>query len=289
MSRSASGQDRSVSSPSPSDRKACEAAIRTIAQDCQADLDHHVRSAARGDADSLHSIRIALTRLRTAIRFFGPVIDKRDWEELQNGARWLSRRSGKARDLDVALAHDKGAAHRSAKRWRTEREHRYEGLRAALRSARYRHFARELARKCAPARRRRPSSGETRRLEAFSIPRLERWRRKLARDCHKLRRMSTHRRHRLRMRAKRYKYAVDWAQAVAKGKRTGLRKQLEQAQIIQNALGKLNDGATHRAQARSLRLTPLPRMARLDRSTSTRKLLKTTRDALEQLGRLNLT
>jgi CHAD domain-containing protein len=91
------------------------------------------------------------------------------------------------------------------------------------------------------------------------------------------------------MRAKRYRYALDWAQAVAKGKRAGLRKQLEQAQIIQNALGKLNDGATHRAQAKKLRLTPLPGMARLDRSTSRCKLLKKTRDALKQLERLSLT
>jgi CHAD domain-containing protein len=262
--------------------------MRTIAQRCKADLNCHIRSAARGDADSLHSIRIALTRLRTAIRFFAPVVDKRDWEDLQEEARWLSRRAGKARDLDVALARHKGATHRTLKRWRAQRERRYDGLRAALRSARYRHLSQELARKCSSARRGRQSSSATRRLEAFSVSRLERWRRKLARDCDKLRRMSEHRRHRLRMRAKRYKYALDWSQAVLKGGRTALRKQIEQAQIIQNTLGKLNDGATHRAQARSLRLTPLPRMARLDRSSSRRKLLQATRDALRKLERLRL-
>jgi CHAD domain-containing protein len=148
--------------------------MRTIAQGCRADLDRHIRSAAGGNADSVHSARIALTRLRTAIRFFGPVIDKRDWEELQEEAQWLSRRAGKARDLDVALAHDKGATHRSVERWLAQRERRYESLRAALRSARYRHFAQELARKCTPARRGKQSSGETRRLEAFLASRLER-------------------------------------------------------------------------------------------------------------------
>jgi CHAD domain-containing protein len=126
-------------------------------------------------------------------------------------------------------------------------------------------------------------------LEGFSITRLERWRQKLVRDTARLKQMGTHRRHRLRMRAKRFKYALEWSQALLEAEYPVLRKQIEQAKIVQNALGKLNDGATHRVQARKLKLAQLPRMARLDRPNSRRKLLRDAQGALERLARMKLT
>jgi CHAD domain-containing protein len=285
MIRESQKHARPTPSPSNTGRAACEAALRDIAQNCEAALKRHIRPAARGDATSLHRVRIALTRLRTAIRFFRPVIDHRDWKKVQDDARWLSRRAGKARDLDVALARRKGATHRSIKRWRRQRERRYEGLRAALHLVRYRNIVQELARQSRPARSAPRGRDEARLLQNFSTSRLERWRRKLVRHIARLKQTGTRRRHRLRMRAKRFKYALEWSQAVLRTDRPALRKQIEQARIVQNALGKLNDGATHRAQAKNLRLTPLPRMTKLDRRKSRRKLLRDAEGALEKLGK----
>lgn len=62
-----------------------------------------------------------------------------------------------------------------------------------------------------------------------------------------------------------------------------MRKQIAQAKIIQNTLGKLNDASTHIAQARSLRLEPLPAMVRLGRNKPQRRLLKVARDSFETL------
>ena len=81
----------------------CEAALCAIARSCAADLRQHGSAAARGDADAVHHLRIALTRLRTAIRFFAPAVDDASWQMLSQQASWLSSRSGPARDIDVAL------------------------------------------------------------------------------------------------------------------------------------------------------------------------------------------
>lgn len=263
--------------------------MAAIAQGCEAELKRHIPSAARADANSLHKVRTALTRLRTAIRFFRPAIDHCAWKKLQHEARWLSRHAGKARDLDAALAHHKGATHRSVKDWRRQRERRYKGLRAALHLPRYRKFVEDLTRRGGRHPSAPRSRDATRQLEDFSISRLERWRQKLVSDTARLKEMGTHRRHRLRMRAKRLKYALEWSEALLEAERPMLRKQIEQAKIIQNALGKLNDGAIHRIQARKLKLAQLPRMAQLDRPKSRRKLLKDAEGALEKLARMKLT
>src|SRR4051812_33035246 len=69
---------------------ACDTAFRIIARrHLGAFLAQH-DSTCRGDPEALHQIRIALTHLRTAIRFFSPIVDDalrpNVWAEL----KWLN-------------------------------------------------------------------------------------------------------------------------------------------------------------------------------------------------------
>ena len=59
---------------------------------------------AGGDAEGLHQIRIALRRLRTALRLFAPVIASSETEGLLREIRWLSDRLRPARAWDVLVA-----------------------------------------------------------------------------------------------------------------------------------------------------------------------------------------
>lgn len=82
---------------------ACDTAFRIIARrHLDAVLAQH-DGTCRGDPDALHQIRIALTHLRTAIRFFSPMVDDtlrpNVWAEL----KWLNSQLGMVRDLDVAI------------------------------------------------------------------------------------------------------------------------------------------------------------------------------------------
>jgi CHAD domain-containing protein len=176
-----------------------------------------------------------------------------------------------------------------AKRWRGQRDKHYKQLRIALLSARYGRFIEALARRSSRTGRESLSLEQGRSsIETFTLSRLENWRRKLVAKGRKLKKMSTRQRHRLRMRAKRFRYALDWSLPVLTEKRTILRKQIRQARAVQNSLGKLNDAATHRTQADELGIAPLPGMAQISRRISQRDLLKTTMRALKTLDRLKL-
>ena len=270
----------------PAEGAICEAALQAIARSCLEDMKHHDRAAAGGDADALHRVRIALTRLRTAIRFFTPAVDRAGWKTLQQRASWLGRQSGAARDIDVALQrrHRKDATDRTAKRWRKQRQKRYERLRRALHSAKYRQFIDGLMRKTRVAGNGAHAVDQDQStLKSFSVPRLDRWRRKLLTKGRKLEELGSRKLHRLRMRAKRFKYALEWSLPVLGEKRAALRKQIKQAGLLQNVLGRLNDASTHEAQARALGIDPVPSMVRLGRKKSRHRLLKAASGALEEL------
>jgi CHAD domain-containing protein len=270
-------------------RTACTMALQAIARGCLDDFKLHGRAAARGDVEALHAMRIALTRLRTAIRFFAPAVRDPVWTTLRRQATWLGRRSGELRDIDVALKRQQGKVAISAQErpWHNRRELIRRRLGQTLRSERYRRFIERLARQCQLAKNNSSWSGaDPKALRAFSTRRLRQWHTKLVTKGRKLEQLGEHKRHRLRIRAKRYRYALEWSLSTLPAQRPVMRRQIAQAKRIQNALGKLNDTSTHIAQARSLRLEPLPAMVRLGRDKSQRRLLKAACDSFEKLREL---
>lgn len=267
----------------------CDAALCAIAGGCVADFKRHGRGAARGDAEALHRMRVALTRLRTAIRFFSPAVDGPGWKPLQHQAGWLNRQSGAVRDIDVALErhHRKGATDWRTKRWREERDMLCKELRRSLRSVRYRRFIQALSKRSSLALRdSQPRDREGFPLESFSANRLDQWRRKLLRKGRKLDRMGWRERHRLRIWAKRVRYALEWSSPVLTKYRNVHLRQISRAKIIQNSLGRLNDVCTHQAQAEAQSIDPLPSVLRYGRKKMRRRLLRSASHAFDELARL---
>ena len=82
---------------------ACDTAFRIIARHCLEDLAANQPATCQTDPAALHRMRIALTRLRTAIVFFSPVVSDPEREQIRRELKWLNSHLGGVRDLDVAI------------------------------------------------------------------------------------------------------------------------------------------------------------------------------------------
>jgi CHAD domain-containing protein len=99
--RSRPRQDRQA--PPINSTMTCEVAFRTIAGHYLAELTMQYRATCVGDASALHEMRIALTRLRTTIIFFLPIVAGPQQMHLADELKWLNAHLGVVRDLDVAI------------------------------------------------------------------------------------------------------------------------------------------------------------------------------------------
>lgn len=80
-------------------------AYRHIVRHCLRQLlANEACALADGDVEGLHQMRVALRRLRTAIRLFRPVVGKPDQCRAGDGIRWFTGQLGPAREWDVLLS-----------------------------------------------------------------------------------------------------------------------------------------------------------------------------------------
>src|SRR5215468_6654089 len=98
---------RPVQRPSPKPRlnaaMACDTAFRIVARRHLDALSANHEATCRGEPIALHQMRVALTHLRTAIKFFSPMVDDAVRNEIRDELRWLNGELGSVRDLDVAF------------------------------------------------------------------------------------------------------------------------------------------------------------------------------------------
>jgi len=207
-------------SDEPSSLLDCQTAFRRIAANCVHLIQTSRKSAMAGDPRAIHKMRIELTRLRAIVLFFSPMTKDIAWLRLKKKLRWLNSALGKARDHDVtmiyarrkryrnwakpvsrALASAKEKSHRSLAK--TLGSDRYEGLMVALR-----HWI--TAGPWLSSR----LSFRSERVEVFSKARLRDWRTAISQKGRKLAALQRQQMHRVRIRAKRYRYVVDALQAL---------------------------------------------------------------------------
>ncbi len=84
---------------------------------------------AGSDEEAVHEARVATRRLRSQLRTFAPALRRPNIQELGTELRWLGRRLGAVRDLDVLASRFENADERA---WKLEEEaRRLVGLRLA--------------------------------------------------------------------------------------------------------------------------------------------------------------
>ena len=225
-------------------------AFQRMTLGCVADIKAHHSSACAGDADAVHQIRVAITRLRAAVAFFAPIVVDAEWRRLKQEIAWLNGPLGAARDSDVVVEY----AHRKrygawAQRMIGEqfdqcqtRDHRR--LVRCLGSVRTQRLIAALAGwiRQGPwlARYKRRKHAEA--LQPYCARELNRWRERLVRKGRHLKTLGASRRHRLRIKAKRFRYMLEaLTKTVTLGGRGEFHHLHRPAKRLQRALGDMRD------------------------------------------------
>ncbi len=227
-------------------------AFRAIARSCLRQIVVNEPAVLAGDAEALHQMRVGLRRLRAAISIFADVVANGDLDRVKAELKWITQELGPARDLDVFAADvlqplqkarpndaGVGAARRD---FEQRREVAYARAIDSLRSERFRKDLLDLAAWIEVGdwaqreKAREPVTG----LARNELVRLRKGIKKRGGD---LRHASAHQRHRLRIRAKRLRYATEFFAKTFPGESNlKLRDELLSAlKDLQDALGGLND------------------------------------------------
>jgi CHAD domain-containing protein len=235
----------------------CETAFRVIGGRYLGDLTEHHRATCGGDANALHEMRIALTRLRTTITFFSPMVTSAQLTRLREELKWLNGHLGTVRDLDVAIERLKEANKRRPRAdyrsWTRKRAEGQRHLTRALRSARYRRLIKSIAlwiEKGSWSAKEGKQAAKQRAcpVSEYSTRHLLQWREKLIRKSRKLREIGAKKRHRLRLLNKRLSYAVEAVtDLVSDGEISNQQAMLKVLRKAQRSLGQLNDDARCRS------------------------------------------
>lgn len=216
--------------------------------------------------DCIHQTRIGLRRLRSALKIFKQAVSDDRYAWVNAEVHWLADELGGARNLDVffeetfrpvapALLEPKVAA-RYADQLEKARAAAYRRANAALSSSRFAKLTLELALWIEDGGwRQAPDETRAQRLGSligpFATDALDRLRKVVRSQGDDFRALDIDSRHKLRIRAKRLRYATDFfAQAFGDEGDKKKRKEFENAlKALQTSLGQLNDIAQANAAA----------------------------------------
>jgi triphosphatase len=210
-------------------------------------------TAPLGEADDpefVHQARVAVRRLRSAARLLG---DSAGWPKALDGdLRWIGRRLGAVRDWDVLQAQTLPAltealpalAGSLAEQVQELRQPDDAALRSALTGARFARLALRLLRWSSRAADRGPTLG------ASARKRLARLHRRLFGSAAFFVVLTIEEQHRVRIRAKRLRYALDLFAGALPARPTA--RFVEHLARLQDELGALNDAVVAAALARRL-------------------------------------
>lgn len=239
-------------------------AFRAIARSCLRQIIANEPAMCAGRAEGLHQLRIGLRRLRAAIAVFADVVGGGDQERIKTELKWITQQLGPARDLDVFAAEvlePLKAAHPSdvelASTHRTfeaKRKDAYVRAASSVRSDRFRAAMLDLV-EWVETGEWGSEGGEHRKalgmrpVAEHAETELTKLRKRIKRKGADLRHLSVKQRHKLRIRAKRLRYATEFFAATFPGEASAKRRQDSLAALkdVQDALGALNDLATRHA------------------------------------------
>jgi len=242
---------------------AIEKAMRSILAECSDQITENMRVVLdSADPEGPHQLRIGLRRLRAALQVFRPILKRRLLHRIDRGARWLGRKVGKLRNLDVVTAEllprvqQEQPRETGLKRLVGVIERQKSNVRNELRAGFGKGEALDLRRDLAQCllrdlrhsvvrRRRQNARADVAALfeEAISAQ----WA-QIHAHYRKIRRMSETERHDMRKRLKNIRYSVEFAAPLLQARST--ERFLARLKKLQSIFGDLNDAAMARAVLR---------------------------------------
>jgi triphosphatase len=234
-------------------------AFRIIARSCLSQLIRNEAILRDAHApEALHQMRVGLRRLRAALSLFKDMLADRESRIIRSELRWISRRLGPIRDLDVFILRIRNAAEAAgggSEDILAEAEQRraeaLEELLGLLAGERFRHSVLSTAawieagdwllHDDPAARQARQRPAEQHAAAELS----KRWKRVLKRAKH-IARLETEERHRVRIEIKKLRYGTEFFHGLFPGQRAQEHRQAAVAILeeLQETLGELNDIAT---------------------------------------------
>jgi triphosphatase len=241
-------------------------AFAAIGRACLAQVIEHAAAFRENpQPDAIHQTRVGLRRLRTAFRLFESIVVDGQRARLDVEAQWLAGELGPARSLDVFLEDvfdpsalsDARVAEAYGERLRKARRLAYRKAMEALSSERFARLTLDLALWIEDGAWRRPNdAGRAAWLSgpigvlASSV--LEDQRRAVRKRGRSLATLDPESRHKLRIRAKRLRYASEFFAGAFSGGQKKRAAFVAALKDLQTALGLLNDMAEAQASATSI-------------------------------------
>jgi inorganic triphosphatase YgiF len=234
-----------------------KSAFKVIARSCLHQLIANVPAVLAGNAEGLHQARVALRRLRAAISLFSEMLNDPQTKRVKRALKWLTSEFGPARELDVFLAktvsplvrHDR---EKPLRRFKADVE-RFRGqgfdrAHVAVETARFRKLLLDAAawievgdwtrneHELLHTLRRRP-------IGKAAYEQLDRRWKKILKRGKRIESLDPRRLHKLRIAAKKLRYASEFFKDVFSGKRTFRRQKrfMGCLKALQDDLGDLND------------------------------------------------
>jgi triphosphatase len=259
-----------------------EAAFRSIASACLQQIVASRPKILRGDPEGVHLMRVGLRRLRSALSLFADIAVDAKTPAIRRQLKWLTAELGPARELDVFLHRvvtPLGEQHAKLKGMRSlsrdlagQRDAAMARALVAVSSQRFRQLTDGVAAWIESGRWRHPRSRAGRRrnaqkIEALARAQLERRWAKIRKRGRRLAHLEPRARHRLRIRAKKLRYATEFYGRVFAGRKQARRRTalLSELKRLQECLGELNDIAVHQKLTRAiLEAEASPRTPRRD-------------------------
>lgn len=294
----AAGRSKPAVTPRLNPMMACDTAFRVIARRYLGDLTANHEAACEGEPAALHQMRIELTRLRTAILFFSPMVADSRRAQIKDELKWLNAHLGAVRDLDVAIErlmainNEQPRAIPDYQSFNQKRADGHRYLARVLRSVRYRRLVKDTSNwiENGPwsTKRGKLAAGERAcPIAAYSAGKLARWQQKLLKRSRKLLKMDTEKRHRLRLLNKKLTYSIDGFEELFSDRRfSRLKAGLKYLRKAQRSLGLLNDDANAHALAAALQRGGADAAVQFLSPKREKRLLRTAADAYRKLAAL---
>jgi triphosphatase len=236
-----------------SKRMTIEQAFQASAVNCLTQMTANWRGVAQQhDAESLHQMRVGLRRLRTLFALFKDVLSAPPL--LLQELTWLGEQLGAARDWDVltgstlpmiaALAPQESQLDAVRRAALIEASERHAAVALALRSARHTSLMQQCTQWIAACGWRDTMTAQQRqrlkaRMGGYASATLQRQQRRLQQRGSALRGASAESRHRVRIAAKKMRYACEFFQALYPKRK--MAPYLAALTLLQDQLGWLND------------------------------------------------
>ncbi|SFO98256.1 Inorganic triphosphatase YgiF, contains CYTH and CHAD domains [Bradyrhizobium sp. Ghvi] len=218
------------------------------------------------DSEGVHQMRVGLRRLRAAISLFKEMLPRASTARIKSELKWLTSELAPAREIDVFLNESiapvagQGLPRRGVraiqKRFSRQRTTAFARARDAIASPRYRRLLIDVI-EWIETGRSRSDGGRT--IAAYAAEVLDRRIKKAQKQGKHLDDLDPRQRHKLRIKVKKIRYAVDFFESLYADRDqkqlASLSRRLKQ---IQSALGSLNDFMAHCELATEAALTAPP-------------------------------